>query len=56
MPDLETFRSETRAWLQANAPASLIGSPMSELEGVWGGRKWTFSNPDLKTWLEVMAD
>ena len=56
MPDLETFRSETRAWLQANAPASLIGSPTSELEGVWGGRKWKFSNPDLKAWLEVMAD
>ncbi len=56
MPDLETFRSETRAWLQANAPASLIGAPASELEGVWGGRKWKFSSPAVKTWLDVMAD
>ena len=56
MADLEKFRAETHAWLKAHAPASLVGSSVSELEGTWGGRKWTFRNPDLKTWLEVMGE
>lgn len=56
MADLEKFRAETHEWLKAHAPAGLIGSSMSELEGTWGGRKWTFGSPDLKTWLAVMAE
>jgi alkylation response protein AidB-like acyl-CoA dehydrogenase len=56
MSDLEAFRRETRAWLEANAPKSLFGSTASELEGVWGGRKWKFDNPDQKVWLERMAE
>ena len=46
MSDLERFRSESRAWLEANAPAELRGRPGSELEGVWGGRQWEWENPD----------
>ncbi|MAG34400.1 MAG: acyl-CoA dehydrogenase [Deltaproteobacteria bacterium] len=56
MSELETFRRETRAWLEASAPKSLIGVASSELEGVWGGKRWKFDNPDKKTWLTVMAD
>jgi len=56
MSDLETFRQETRSWLEANAPKSVIGLPAAELEGTWGGRKATYSNPDLKVWLDVMAE
>jgi len=52
MADLETFRRETRAWLEANVPASLRGLGNDPLHGVWGGRKWTWSNPDQKVWLE----
>ena len=55
MADLEKFRAETRAWLQANAPKALGGAGGSELEGVWGGRK-TRLPPDQKRWLEVMAE
>ena len=41
MADLETFRSDTRAWLQANAPAS-IRTPLGEHEDAcWGGRRAT---------------
>ena len=29
MPDLETFREETRRWLDANAPASMRTLPKS---------------------------
>jgi alkylation response protein AidB-like acyl-CoA dehydrogenase len=55
MTDLETFRRETRAWLEANAPKSLFGQGGSELEGTWGGRKATYPNPDTKLWLDRAA-
>lgn len=53
--DLDTFRQETRTWLEENCPASMR-SPGSEAETVWGGRNETFVNPDSKVWLERMAD
>jgi alkylation response protein AidB-like acyl-CoA dehydrogenase len=56
MSDLETFRQETRAWLEANAPKSIVGLPADELEGSWGGKKARYSNPDLKVWLDRMAE
>ena len=56
MANLETFRSETRSWLEANAPASLIGRPGNEIEGVWGGKKWTPEVEDQRVWLEVAAE
>ena len=55
MSDLESFRRETRAWLEANAPKSLVGQAGSELEGTWGGRRATYPNPDTKLWLDRMA-
>lgn len=55
MSDLEKFREETRAWIQANAPKSLFGQAGSELEGTWGGRKATYANPDTKVWLDRAA-
>lgn len=55
MPDLETFRRDTRAWLLANAPQSM-SKPLGEHEEpCWGGRKASYDNPDTKQWLEVMA-
>ena len=54
MADIETFRAETRAWLEANCPASMR-TPMVEEEVVWGGRNQKFVNPDSKVWLERMA-
>jgi len=56
MADLEKFRSEVRDWLARNAPESLVGKPTDDLEGVWGGRKWVFSSPDQKLWLERCAE
>ena len=55
MQDLETFRSETRAWLEENCPQSLR-TPMPEREIVWGGRRAKFANTDSKIWLERMAE
>jgi len=56
MSDLETFRKETHEWLSANAPEGVIGGITDELEGVWGGKKATYANPDTKVWLDVMAE
>lgn len=36
--ELDAFRAETRAWLEANYPPSL-NAPMGEDEAPWGGRK-----------------
>jgi alkylation response protein AidB-like acyl-CoA dehydrogenase len=55
MSDLDTFRAETRDWLEANCPESMR-TPMPEEETVWGGRGETFVNPDSKIWLERMAE
>ena len=53
MDDLENFRTDTRSWLLENCPPSLVGAPFSELDGTWGGKRSSFANPALKTWLEV---
>ncbi|MGH6870244.1 MAG: acyl-CoA dehydrogenase family protein [Rhizomicrobium sp.] len=57
MADLEAFRSETRAWLEANCPASMRGQGGGAFEddAVWGGRKATYRNPDAKLWLDRMG-
>ncbi|MEY3659032.1 MAG: hypothetical protein RL425_1793 [Pseudomonadota bacterium] len=55
MTDLETFRKETRAWLEANCPPEMREPVKSEDDNCWGGRKWVFKNPAQKQWLEVMA-
>ena len=54
MSSIESFRAETRQWLEDNCPASMR-TPMPEDERVWGGRNATFKNPDSKVWLERMA-
>ncbi|WP_284359381.1 acyl-CoA dehydrogenase family protein [Candidatus Phycosocius spiralis] len=54
MTDIETFRTETRSWLEAHCPPSMR-TPMAESEAVWGGRNAHFPSPDSKFWLEAMA-
>jgi alkylation response protein AidB-like acyl-CoA dehydrogenase len=55
MTDLETFRAETRAWLEANCPAECRGPVKSDEDRVWGGRDAVFPTPAHKTWLEKMG-
>ena len=56
MADLELFRRETRAWLEANCPQSQR-EPVVEFEDrCWGGTKWKFTSDDQRRWLEVMAE
>ncbi len=57
MTNIDGFRSETRSWLEANAPISLRGTVSEGLDAfVWGGKRCVFSTPDHKAWLEIMAD
>ncbi|UYV17027.1 acyl-CoA dehydrogenase family protein [Porphyrobacter sp. ULC335] len=53
MADLEAFRSETRAWLEANCPAEMREPVRDESDIYWGGRRATFKNDAQKAWLEA---
>jgi acyl-CoA dehydrogenase len=55
MTDLDAFRAETRAWLEANCPAECRGPVESDEDRVWGGRNAVFPTPAHKVWLEKMG-
>jgi alkylation response protein AidB-like acyl-CoA dehydrogenase len=55
MADLEVFRAETRAWLEANCPAEMRTPMRSEKDACWGGRHFEYASPAQKQWLDVMA-
>jgi acyl-CoA dehydrogenase len=55
MTDLDTFRAETRAWLDAYCPAEMRQPIRSEADVCWGGRHWTFQSDAQRRWLEAMA-
>ena len=52
MTDLQTFREETRDWLEANCPPEM----RKPGDVCWGGRNPQFSHPDQESWLESMGD
>ena len=52
---LESFREETRTWLDENCPASMrTAMPQNEYPG--GGRRASFKNPDTKVWMDRMSE
>jgi alkylation response protein AidB-like acyl-CoA dehydrogenase len=53
--DLDMFRQETRAWLEANCPAEMREPVRDEGDICWGGRDFQFKNEAQKLWLERMA-
>jgi alkylation response protein AidB-like acyl-CoA dehydrogenase len=55
MTDLDAFRAETRAWLEANCPAECRGPVESDEDRVWGGRNAVFPTPAHKVWLDRMG-
>jgi len=55
MADLEQFRSDTRQWLEKNAPAEMRTPPKSQDEFCWGGLKASYPPPVMR-WLAVMAE
>ncbi|PAX09761.1 acyl-CoA dehydrogenase family protein [Sphingomonas lenta] len=55
MTDLDTFRLETRAWLEENCPPSMREPVRSDEDVCWGGRNYRPANPEQKQWLDRMA-
>ena len=50
----DSFRTDTRDWLEANCPASMrTPMPADEMSG--GGRRARYKNPDTLLWLNLMA-
>jgi len=54
--ELEQFRSDVRAWLEANCPESMRHPYRSEADICWGGRDWKFQSDDQQAWLRRMAE
>ena len=55
MADLESFREESRRWLEANAPASMRTPPKHPDDVCWGGKKGKYPD-DVRKWLAIMAE
>ena len=55
MADRDDFRTEVRAWLEANCPPEMREPVVDESDACWGGRDPTFKNPAQKQWMEVMG-
>ncbi|WP_375286351.1 acyl-CoA dehydrogenase family protein [Sphingomonas sp.] len=55
MTDLETFRAEARAWLDANCPPEMREPVRTEKDAVWGGRDQSAMSPAQKQWMDAMA-
>jgi len=53
--DLDTFRSDTRAWLAENCPPEMREPVRADTDVCWGGRNFTPSSPAQKDWLDRMA-
>jgi alkylation response protein AidB-like acyl-CoA dehydrogenase len=54
--DLEHFRAETRAWLEANCPAEMRTPMTREEDTYWGGRRASFASESQRQWFERMRD
>jgi acyl-CoA dehydrogenase len=55
MTDLDTFRSETRAWLEANCPPEMREPMRSDKDAVWGGRDQSMLSAAQKQWMDAMG-
>ncbi|MGO4327512.1 acyl-CoA dehydrogenase family protein [Cupriavidus sp. M-11] len=56
MDDLETFRQEVRAWLEAQCPQEMRQPVRNDDDICWGGRKFRFQSEAQRQWLARMAD
>ena len=55
MSDVEAFRAEIRAWLEANCPPEMRAPVRTEDDVCWGGREVKFKSDAQRQWLERCA-
>ena len=55
MTDLDHFRADTRAWLEANCPPEMREPMRSEKDACWGGRDQSMLTPAQKQWMDAMG-
>ena len=55
MNEIDTFRAETRSWLDTNCPPSMR-QPIVADEMVWGGSQIEFNSVDQQLWFERMCE
>lgn len=56
MIDLQSFRDDTRQWLEENCPTSMR-TPVTDTKAVcWGGRNAAFQSVEQKQWMERMGE
>ncbi|MBO9711971.1 acyl-CoA dehydrogenase family protein [Sphingomonas sp.] len=53
--DLDQFRAEARAWLEANCPPAMREPMRSEKDACWGGRNFVFASSEQRQWMERMG-
>ncbi|KGE02673.1 acyl-CoA dehydrogenase family protein [Pseudohaliea rubra] len=56
MTAIDTFRQETREWLETNCPASMREPVRSFEDYYMGGRNPEIAHPDQKSWCDRMAE
>ena len=54
--DLDQFRAETRAWLEANCPPEMRKPVRDEGDVYWGGRNAAFKSEAQRQWFEACRD
>ncbi|MBK9002759.1 MAG: acyl-CoA dehydrogenase family protein [Sphingomonadales bacterium] len=56
MSELEAFRTEIRAWIEANCPPEMKTPIKSDDDTCWGGRNFVFQSEAQKQWMERCAE
>jgi alkylation response protein AidB-like acyl-CoA dehydrogenase len=56
MSDLESFRRDAHAWLEANCPPEMRRPVVSESDACWGGRHFKFQSEAQRTWMRKMGE
>ena len=55
MSELEAFRTEIRAWIEANCPPEMKTPIKGDDDTCWGGRNFVFQSEAQKQWMERCA-
>lgn len=56
MSDLESFRRDARAWLQAHCPPEMRQPMVNENDICWGGRHFGFQSEAQRAWMQSMGE